>query len=410
MTIDTAPGRDGRHRFGFRAVALAFGTVLAFTTVPTPLWSLYAGRDDLSPLLVTVIFAVYAVGVVVSLFLVGHVSDWLGRRRVLAAALLLNIVAGVAFVLWPQLPGLLVARTISGVGIGAVAATATAWLVELRADRRRAERVAAAANLGGLGAGALISGVLAQWARAPLRLPYEVFVAALVIALLLVLCAPETRWPARPRPAYRPQRVSVPTAARGRFFAAAAGAAITFALFGLLTSLAPSFLAATLHQPSRALAGAVTFALFATAAVAQRLTVSAGPAWLVTRAVPAMVAGLALLTLAVWLPHPSLAVFLGGVIAGGLGGGLLFKGAIGTVSALAPPDNRAEALAGLYLAAYVGLAGPVIGLGLLTQFLTARVSLLIFAGSLAAGLLFVVPDLLGRRRRARPWRTRPIFE
>ena len=400
-----------RKRLGFWAVALAFATALAFTTVPTPLWPLYAERDHLSSLLVTVIFAVYAVAVAASLFLVGHVSDWLGRRRVLAAALALNAVAGATFLLWPELPGLLVARTISGVGIGAVAATATAWLVELHADRRHAERVAAAANLGGLGAGALISGVLAEWARPPVRVPFEVFLPALGIAFLLVLAAPEARRLTRPRPTYRPQRVSVPPAARGRFFAAATATAITFALFGLLTSLAPAFLASTLHQPAPALAGALTFVLFATAAAAQRVGVSAGPTALLARAVPAILAGLALLTLAVWLPHPSLAVFVSGVIAGGLGSGLMFKGAMGTVSALAPRDHRAEALAGIYLAAYLGLAGPVIGLGVLTQFLTVRVSLLVFAALLATGLLLAAPDLLGRRRRPdRRWHTRPIFE
>jgi MFS family permease len=400
-----------RKRLGFWAVALAFATSLAFTTVPTPLWPLYAARDHLSSLMVTVIFAVYAAAVAVSLFLVGHVSDWLGRRRVLAVALALNAVAGATFLLWPQLSGLLVARTISGVGIGAVAATATAWLVDLHADRRHAERVAAAANLGGLGLGALISGVLAESAHSPLRVPFEMFLAALGIALLLVLAAPETRRPVHPRPTYRPQRVSVPQAARGRFFAAATATAITFALFGLLTSLAPAFLAGTLHQPAPALAGAVTFVLFAIAAAAQGVSVSADPAALLARAVPAMLAGLALLTLAVWLPHPSLTVFLAGVVLGGLGSGLMFKGAIGTASALAPPDNRAETLAGIYLAAYIGLAGPVVGLGLLTQLVSVRMSLLVFAASLAAGLLLAAPRLLGRRtRREHRWRARPIFE
>jgi MFS family permease len=168
MTTTTTTPTTRRYRLGFWGVALAFTAVLAFTTVPTPRWSLYARRDGLSSLMIAVIFAAYAVGVVVSLFLAGHVSDWLGRRRVLAAALLLNILAGGVFVLWPEVPGLLVARIVSGVGIGAVTATATAWLVELHAayrthgDRRRAEGVASAANLGGLGAGALVSGMLAQ--------------------------------------------------------------------------------------------------------------------------------------------------------------------------------------------------------------------------------------------------------
>ena len=395
-----------RYRLGFWGVALAFATVLAFTTVPTPLWSLYAERDGFSSFVIAVIFAVYAAGVVVSLFLAGHVSDWLGRRRVLATALLINILAGVAFLLWPAVPGLLVARLVSGVGVGAVTATATAWLVELRpGDRRRAEIVASAANLGGLGTGALASGVLAQWAPDPLSVPFAAFIAALVIALALVLAAPETRRPARPLPSYHPQRVSVPSSARGRFFGAATAAAITFAVFGLLTSLAPSFLAGTLHDSSHALAGAITFAVFATAALTQRLTASRAPDELLASAIPAMLLGLALLTLAVWLPHPSLTVFVAGVLVTGLGSGLMFRGAMGTVSALASEDHRAEALAGLFLAAYLGLAVPVIGLGLLTQFLTAQMSLLAFAALLAGALLLVTPELLGRparRLRAHP--------
>src|ERR1700745_1805233 len=99
--------------------------VMAFTTVPTPLWSLYARRDHLSSLTVTLVFAAYAVAVALSLFLGGHLSDSYGRRRVLAPAIALNLIAGVVFVFWPLLPGLLVARVVSGLGIGATTATAT---------------------------------------------------------------------------------------------------------------------------------------------------------------------------------------------------------------------------------------------------------------------------------------------
>ena len=118
-------------------MALAFTTAMAFTTVPTPLWSLYAQRDRFSSLTVTIAFAVYAVAVAVSLFLAGHVSDWYGRRRVLMPALALEIVAAAVFLAWPALPGLLVARVLSGLGVGAVTATATAWLSELGGARGR---------------------------------------------------------------------------------------------------------------------------------------------------------------------------------------------------------------------------------------------------------------------------------
>ena len=398
-------------RIAFIGVALAFATALAFTTLPAPLWSLYAQRDSFSSLIIAVVFAAYAVGVALSLFLVGHVSDWYGRRRVLLPALLLNVLAAVVFVLWPALPGLLVARVISGLGIGAVNATATAWLMELHAgyagrDRQHAEVVAAGANLGGLGAGALVSGLLAQWVGDPLTVPFLVLIAALLVAVIIVLMAPETRRPLTPRPSYRPQRVSVPPASRGRFLAAASGAMITFALFGLLTSLAPSFLAGTLHHHSLALAGAVSFEVFAAAATGQALSGSRRPTQLLAAAIPGMLLGLGLLTLAVWLPHPSLAVFLAGVLVGGLAGGLMFKGAIGTVSALSPPDNRAEALAGMFLAAYLGLAGPVIGLGVLTQFVSARLSLLVFAGLLSTVLLLATPRLLDIGHSRRPRRSR----
>ena len=399
-------GSNNRYRFGFAAVAFAFLAVLAFSTVPTPLWSLYAQRDGFSSLTITLLFAAYAVGVAASLFLVGHISDWEGRRRVLVPALVVNILAGVVFLLWPETDGLLAARIINGLGVGAVNATAAAWLVELHAGyrgdggARRAQAVAAAVNLAGLGSGALISGLLAQWAGDPLTLPFVVLIAAMSIALVLVLAVPETHPKSRQPPRYRPQRVSVPAAARGRFFAAAAAAAIPFAVFGLLTSLAPSFLAGTLNHHSRALAGAVSFAAFASAVLAQLLSGSRAPRVLLATAIPTMLAGLGLLTVAVWLPQPSLRVFIAGALVSGAGSGLMFKGAMATVASLTAPENRAEAMAGLFLAAYLGLAGPVIGLGLLTQLATTKVSLLAFAGLLAAGVLAAAPRLLGRRTPA----------
>jgi MFS family permease len=191
----------------------------------------------------------------------------------------------------------------------------------------------------------------------------------------------------------------VPTGSRPRFFAAAIGAAIAFAVFGLLTSLAPSFVAGTLHHPSHLLAGAVPFAAFATAALAQTLTSSATTRALLTAAIAAMLIGLGLLTIAVWLPSPSLGIFVAGDIVVGIGCGLMFKGAIATVAEIAAPVHRAEALAGIYLAAYIGLAVPVVGLGALTQIASTRVSLLTFAGLLALGILAAAPALTGDRRR-----------
>jgi MFS family permease len=197
-----SPGTDGQtrprihHSIGFWVVAVAFLLNMAFSAVPTPLYVLYQQRDGFSNLMVTVVFAVYAVGVIGSLFLGGHLSDWVGRRRVFVPALLANAASAVVFIVDPSLAGLIVARVISGVSVGLTTATATSYLAELHASarpsasQRRAEAVATGSNLGGIGFGPLAAGLLAQFAPAPFDVPYVVFGVALVGAAVAVALSP----------------------------------------------------------------------------------------------------------------------------------------------------------------------------------------------------------------------------
>ena len=195
--------------------------------------------------------------------------------------------------------GLLVARVVSGLGVGAVTATATAWLVELDAARRphasgaSPDRSATAANLGGLGLGGLIAGVLAQWVGHALTLPVPRpgRCACLVALVAIARRARNAHGRVIAAPAL-PTAASVGAARVARpLLRRRDRAAITFAVFGLITSLAPSFLAGTLHEPSHALAGAVSFAMFATAALAQTLTGSRAPQQLLAAAIPALLVG-----------------------------------------------------------------------------------------------------------------------
>ncbi len=386
----TSPAASARHRAGFWAVAYAFVVVMAFSAIPTPLYVLYQQRDGFSSLTITLIFAVYAVGVVASLFLVGHLSDRDGRRRWMVPAILVTILSAIVFLTWTSLTGLLVGRFLNGLGVGAMTATATAWIAELHATARpgesprRAQTVATASNLGGIGIGPLIGGILAQWVAGPLVTPYAVLLVALVIALVAVTVTPETRERARPAPTYRPQTIAVPASGRPVFIASATGAFVAFALMGLFNSLAPAFIGGTLDHHSRALAGFAAFIVFASGAAAQVASGPRSPDEVTRLGMLAMLAGPALLIAAVWLP--SLPVFLIGGAVSGAGAGLMFKGSLGAVAAIAPPEQRAEALAGVFLAGYVGLTLPVIGLGLLTQELAADVSLTIFAALLMLGV------------------------
>jgi predicted MFS family arabinose efflux permease len=382
------------HDAGFWVVAFAFVIGMAFSTIPTPLWSLYRKADNFSTFMVTVAFAAYAVGVIASLFLAGHVSDWIGRRRVLIPALLLEVVAGILFLTWTSLPGLIVARVVTGLGVGMITATATAHLAELHAVARpgaagiRPGVVAVAANLGGLALGPLVAGFLVQFVAGPLVVPDAIFLGLLLVAAVGIWLVPETV-EAESR-AYRPQRVTVPNDARARYFAVTTAAFGLFAIMGLFTSLAPSLLS-SIGATSPLVGGFAAFLVFASAAVAQVVLGAVHTTRQLAIGLSVTAAGL--VVLAVGVVSTSVAGFLVGGLVAGAGAGVLLKGALGTAAQLAPAESRAEALAGVFLGAYVGVVIPVVGVGfasnhgmsLATAFVAfAVVDLVILAGSALA--------------------------
>ena len=149
----------------------------AFSTAPSSLYGLFAQAEHLSSLTLTLVYAVYAAGTVIGLLLAGHVSDWYGRRAVLVPALAVAVVAAVVFLVWRSLAGLVVARVLTGLALGAAVATATAFVTDLDAGpggapTRRATIVATVANIGGLAVGPLIAGLLARYAAHALTLPF----------------------------------------------------------------------------------------------------------------------------------------------------------------------------------------------------------------------------------------------
>ncbi|MET9313444.1 MFS transporter [Kribbella sp. NPDC003505] len=391
------------HAPGFWVIAAAFLTTMAFSTIPTPLYAIYQQRDGFPTYVITVIFASYAVGVMASLYLAGHVSDWLGRRRVALLAVLAEALAAAIFLLWPEVPGLLVARFVCGVGVGVLTATATAHLSELRQvarpgeDPSRSALISSMVNLGGLAFGPLIGGLLAQYVSSPLQRPYEVFLVLLLISAVGIALVPETVERLEERPAYRPQRVALPSSARPLFFASAIGAFAAFAIFGLFTSLAPTFLAGVLHHTSRLLAGVVTFAVFIAGAASQVVFVRLPRPAQLRLGLVAMSAGLVGVAVGGLIPNLYLFV-IGGVVAGA-GVGLVFRGAVATAAALADPSSRGEVLAALFLIAYAGLAIPVLAIGLGIALLPAEVALLLFSALILILVNAAVLRMLAAQQR-----------
>jgi len=385
---------------GFWAVAFSFLAVTAFSTAPSALYGLYAHRDHLSSLTITIVYAVGAGGIVMTLVLAGHVSDWYGRRAVLLPALGVAALAAVVFLVWRSLPGLFVARVLTGFALGITLATATAFITDLDdgpggVATNRAGIVATVANIGGLALGALIAGLLARYEPHALTLPFIVLLASLLAAIALVTLAPEGHPAMDPRPRYRPQRLAAPADEHRRLFiAATTGAFASFAVAGLFAGLTGTFLTALVHHSSPALIGLTVFLSYG-AAVAVQTTTTSWPAHrLLAAGIPPIILGLLLLVASAWTTPPSLGLFLISSVVAGAGVGAIIRSCLTIVISTAGPNDRASAVATLFTAGYAGASIPVIGVGIVLQHLSPRVTLLIFALAAGLGILAAAPILV----------------
>ncbi len=365
------------------------------TTLPTPLYIFYKQRFGFSELMITVIFATYAAGVIFALLLLGRASDVVGRRPVLMLGLTLSALSAVTFLLANGLALLLVGRVLSGLSAGIFTGTATATLVDLGNRPDRSTLVAAVANMGGLGCGPLLAGILAQLAPLPLRLSFWADLGLLSPAFAGVLAMPE---PVETSPGQRlgPQRLSVPAEVRATFIPAAMAGFAGFAVMGLSTAVSPAFLG-RVGVRSDIVVGLVVFGVFAASTLGQ-LLLELVPR---DRAVPigcaGLIAGMALL--AVGLGELSLGLLVAGAIVAGAGQGLSFRAALAAVNQAAPADQRGEMASSFFVVAYLAISIPVIGEGLLAQAAGLQTAGIVFAALVAVLAGVVVAILLSSSRK-----------
>lgn len=389
------PGGDASRRFAFGLVSYAFAVTMLGTTLPTPLYPLYRAQLGFSELLVTVIFAMYAVGVIAALLLLGGMSDQVGRRRMLLAGIALSAASAVTFLVGGGVAVLLLGRVLSGLSAGIFTGTATVTVVELAAPSRRswATLVATAANMGGLGCGPLLAGLLAQYAPLPLRLCFIVDLVLLVVAAAGVIATPETvETPGRMR--FRPQRLRVPAQVRGVFVPAAMAGFAGFAVLGLFTAVAPAFLGQILGLPDHALTGAVVFVLFASSTAGQLMLDRVPPRWAPPAGCLTLVVGVGLV--AGGIGAPSLMLLILGAVVAGLGQGLSFRAGLAAVTAAGPAQRRGEVASSFFVVLYVAISIPVIGVGLAAAAFGLPTAGIGFAIAVAVLALLAVLGLLRR--------------
>jgi MFS family permease len=390
-TMTVAQARRGR-RFGFAAAAFALAVAMLGTTLPTPLYGLYRQQFGFSELMITVIFATYAAGVIASLVLFGRLSDQIGRRRLLLPGLVLSALSAVCFLTATGLPLLLAGRVLSGLSAGIFTGTATATLIDLApaGQRGRATLVATMANMGALGSGPLLTGLLSQWAGSPLRLTFWVDLALLVPAAIGIWAMPEPV-ASTSRAQLRPQALRVPREMRSTFIEAALAGFAGFAVLGLMTAVTPDFLGQELGVTSRAIVGLVVFALFAASLAGQFALEFVPERVAIPGGAGALIVGMG--SLALSLAVSSLALLVLGAVIAGFGQGLSFRGGLTQVNERSPAAQRGAVASSFFVVMYIAISLPVIGEGVLAQAVGLRPAGLTFAAlvaALSAGVLIRV--------------------
>lgn len=395
----TTPRTSPRGRgYGSALLAYAFAAVMLGTTLPTPMYALYAERMHFAVLTTTVIFATYAVGVLTALLVFGRLSDAVGRRPVLLGGAAFALVSATVFLIADDVPLLLVGRVLSGFSAGIFTGTATAAVIEAAPPERRdrAATLATIANVGGLGLGPLLAGLLVQYAPSPLHLSFVLHIALVALAVGAILLAPETS--ARTgRIGF--QRLSVPAEVRPVFTTAAIAAFAGFAVMGVFTAVAPAFVSGVMGIDNHLAGGAMVFLVFTSSAVSQGFAARITPPRAMALGCAILIVGMVLLAVA--LHMSSLPGLIAAAVVSGTGQGVSFSRGLAAVVERTPSERRAEVSSTYFVVAYVAISLPVIGEGFASRAWGLRTGGLSFAIAIAVLAAICLAAVLVQESRER---------
>jgi MFS family permease len=394
-TSRALPGLSRRAGFGVQVSLQVL--LLAASSAPTPLYSVFQAEWGLTPITITVVFGVYAVAVLATLLTVGKLSDHIGRRPVLLTALVLQVLALLVFAVAGNVTDLLVARVVQGLSTGAALGALGAGLLDF--DKVKGTIANGVAPITGTAVGALISGAAVQYLPAPTKLIFVVLLAVFVLEIVAVGFMSETSAPKAGALASLRPTLALPAPIRVPMIAAVPPLSGVWALGGFYAALGPILVRQLSGSDSFVLGGSSLFVLAGVAAVtiylfrdlaAHRVMLLGGIALLLG-------VGVTLIAIAT---GSTVGFFVGSAVAGvGFGGG--FQGGLRTVLPLAQPHERAGVLSAIYVVSYIALGVPAVIAGVIIDHIgilpTARgyaAVIMVLAALTLAGLVV--------RRRAAP--------
>jgi MFS family permease len=390
-----------RREFAFWLMGGLLGTLMIAAGAPSPLYGVYQAIWHFSAVTLTAVFAVYAVALLAAFLVAGRLSDHLGRKPVIVAALVIEAAAMACFAAADSTGWLYAARVVQGIATGTATGAISAALVDLapRRSPQLAPLVNSAAPTLGLAVGALGSSLLVRYGPAPMRLVFWVLLVAFAagIAGTLGIAEPGQRRPGA-LASLRPQ-VGVPRTARRAFAAGVPALAAGWALGGLYLALGPSLAAELLHSANPVAGGAVIFLLTGMGAATSIVCRGWNP--------PAAM-GVGCLLLAVGVVGTVAAVAAGSAAGffvatafSGIGFGLAFLGVFRTLVALAPPAGRAGLITAIYIVSYLAFSLPVIAAGIAASHVGLHDTAQVYGLAVAALALLAAAGLAVSTRRAR---------
>ena len=364
---------------------------------PSPLYGIYRAQLRFSTTTLTAVFAVYALALLITLLVFGSVSDYLGRRRVILAAVMVSTGACAVFLAAHGVGLLFAARALQGLAVGIATGALGAALLDLQPQGSGlAPLITTAAPLLGLGAGALAASTLAQYGPAPTRLVWWLLLGASIAAAAGILAIPEPGTRRTGVLASLRPRVGVPRQARGTFATAVPCLIAVWALSGLYQSLGPSLAAQVTRSADLLWGGLMVFLLTGVAAAATVAFRGVTPRTAMLAGCLALLAGVAVTFAAI--TTTTAATFLAGTAVAGVGTGLALLGVNRTLIALAPPGQRARLIAAIFIISFLGLSIPALIAGVATAHFGLHRTALAYCVAIAALVAMAAGSLMLRRR------------
>jgi len=353
----------GRHRLSGRPAVFVLASLivalLASSAAPTPLYAIYQVRWHFTPITTTVVFGVYAIAVLAGLLTLGKLSDHVGRRPVLLAALAVHASSLVIFATATGVPELLAARVVQGLSTGAALGAIGAAMLDM--DRELGTFANSVAPGMGTASGAILSALAVRFLPDPTHLIYLAMIGVLAVQAIAIGAMRETVSRAPGALASLRPEITLPRTLRAPVLTAVPVLFAVWSLAGLYGALGPALVHVLTGSRDVVLGGLSLFVLAASAVISIILLRRAAARTVIMFGILALITGVAVTVVAVGVG--SAAVFFAGSAIAGAGFGSGFQGAIRLVVPLAAAHERAGVVSLLYVVSYLGLGVPAVAAG-----------------------------------------------